>query len=399
MGPYKSYSISVTPESFVWLSSTFSTLLDTPRTTRFFLEKRFEDNCLWVQKIHNRKGYLAEIFRVDDRGRKSCILVPEGTDKQGWAQFTDLLTLRKEAAQKRKTTTTTEDRGKKVSSFSSSSESDSPRRSYAEVLTNSSSSYSSSPKTLPSGSKKEETPSGAFDSPNWTKTVVITRRYFHDDWRKILTKLQEQLDFNITYKPFHTEKAAVSIEDKNLVNLLCKNRGWTTVGKYYVKFEAWNIVKHASPKLLPSYGGWVKFKGIPLHAWNYSSFYQIGEACGGFVEVAKNTRLDLFEADIKIKYNYMGFIPAFVRIADEEGNHFTIQTIVQAEGKWLKERNPRIHGTFTNEAAKNFNEFKQDYEQYQFLDYIAVSASWAISENFQDEKKKSCIGTVICKKQ
>lgn len=39
MGPYKSYSISVTPESFDWLSSTFSTLMDTPKTTRFFLEK------------------------------------------------------------------------------------------------------------------------------------------------------------------------------------------------------------------------------------------------------------------------------------------------------------------------------------------------------------------------
>ena len=83
MGPYKLYSISVPPESFDWLKSTFNTLIETPRTTRFFLEKRFDDNCLWVQKTRNCKGYLAEIFRVDDRGRKSCILVPEGTDKQG----------------------------------------------------------------------------------------------------------------------------------------------------------------------------------------------------------------------------------------------------------------------------------------------------------------------------
>ncbi|KGN64358.2 hypothetical protein Csa_014067, partial [Cucumis sativus] len=135
-----------------------------------------------------------------------------------------MLTLKKEPTQKRKTTTTTDDKGKKTFSYSSSSETDSPRRSYAEVLTNDSSSDS---------------------------------------------------------------------------------------------------------------------------------------ACGRFVEVAKATRdrFDLIEADIKIKYNYSGFIPAFVMIVDEEGIPFTIQTVVQAEGKWLIERNPRIHGTFTNEAAKNFNEF------------------------------------------
>ena len=67
MGPYKSFSIAITLGSLDWLKFTFNTLLDMPRTTRFFLEKRYEDFCLWVQKTHNRKGYLAETFR-DDRG-------------------------------------------------------------------------------------------------------------------------------------------------------------------------------------------------------------------------------------------------------------------------------------------------------------------------------------------
>ena len=141
-----------------------------------------------------------------------------------------MLTLKKEPTQKRKTTTTTDDKGKKTFSYSSSSETDSPRRSYAEVLTNDSSSDSGSPRTLPSdfkGIKKEETSTGDFDSLDWNKTVVITRRYFHDDGKKIMSKLQEQLDLSIIYKPFHAEKAVVTIEDKNLVNLFCKNRGWT----------------------------------------------------------------------------------------------------------------------------------------------------------------------------
>ena len=98
VGPYKSFSIAVTLESLEWLKSSFRTLLDTPRTTRFFLEKRFEDYCLWVQKTYNRKGYIAEIYRVDDRGRKCCILVPEGSEKSSWAQFVSLLYGKKDSS-------------------------------------------------------------------------------------------------------------------------------------------------------------------------------------------------------------------------------------------------------------------------------------------------------------
>ncbi|KGN51135.1 hypothetical protein Csa_009125 [Cucumis sativus] len=294
MGPYKSFSIIATLESLDWLKTTFNTLLKMPRTTRFFLKKGFGDYCLWVQKTHNRKGYLAEFFRVDDKGRKCCILVIEGRDKQGWAQFTEVLSLRKEAPQKRSPQTNPSVRGPKAYSYSSSTDFDNPRHTYVEVLTKGSLSNSDSPNSYNADTKekkKEDTTARKFETFDWSKTEVITKRCFHDDWKKIMEKLQEQLDhLNITYKLFHAEKAMVFLEEKNMVNLLCKNRGWTTIGKFYVKFEAWNISKHATPKVLSSYVGWVKFKGIPLHAWNYSSFYQIGEVCGGFVEVARITR-------------------------------------------------------------------------------------------------------------
>lgn len=96
------------------------------------------------------------------------------------------------------------------------------------MLTKDSSFDSGSPKSYSfdfKGKKKEETDSGAFDSLDWSKIVVITRRYFHDDWKKTMVELQEQLDLNITYRPFHAEKTVVVLEDKNLVNLFCKNKG------------------------------------------------------------------------------------------------------------------------------------------------------------------------------
>nr|ADN33672.1 hypothetical protein [Cucumis melo subsp. melo] len=280
VGPYKSFSIAVTLESLEWLKSTFKTLLDTPLTTRFFLKKRFEEYCLWVQKTYNRKG----------------------------------------------------------------------------------------------------------------RTVVLTRRYFHDDWEKIVEKLNEQLDTTVSYKPFHANKALICFKDFEQANLICKNKGWTTVGRFYVKFEEWNQKDHASPKFVPSYGGWIKVRAVPLHAWNLESFVQIGDACGGFMEVAKETRelTDLIEASIRVKDNYSGFIPAFIKLIDKEERSYIIQVIVKTEGKWHLGRNPSIHGTFTREAARRFDEFNLNSEQYFFEGNLAISPEKAVSMVIgkEDWKKK-----------
>lgn len=95
----------------------------------------------------------------------------------------------------------------------------------------------------------------------------------------------------------------------------------------------------------------------------------------------------MIEADIKIKCNYMGFIPTIINTVDEEGNHFTIQTIAQADGRWMKERNARIHKTFTSEATRNFDEFKSKSEQYFFFGNVVVSPSCTSPKNNQAEDK------------
>lgn len=56
--------------------------------------------------------------------------------------------------------------------------------------------------------------------------------------------------------------------------------------------------------------------------------------------------LNLIEADIKVRYNYSGFIPAFIGISDKEGKNYAIQTVAPLEGKWFTKRNVHIHSTF-----------------------------------------------------
>lgn len=119
---------------------------------------------------------------------------------------------------------------------------------------------------------------------------MLIRMYFHDDWFKIIEKLKDQVELEIHYKLFHAKKALLFFQDESQAKLLCSNKGQTTVGKFHVKFEAWNKNEHSAQKLLPSYGGRTRFKGILLHAWNINNFTQIGDAYGCFMDVARETK-------------------------------------------------------------------------------------------------------------
>uniref|UniRef100_A0A9I9D488 DUF4283 domain-containing protein n=1 Tax=Cucumis melo TaxID=3656 RepID=A0A9I9D488_CUCME len=176
-------------------------------------------------------------------------------------------------------------------------------------------------------------------------------------------------------------QALVHFNSNVPANLLCQNKGWTTVGKYMVRFEKWDPASHASPKLIPSYGGWTTFRGIPLHLWNMKTFQQIGKACGGLLKVAEETKTarNLIEAKLKIRYNYSGFLPAYVKIFDQEGNKFVVQAITHSEGKWLMERNVRLHGTFKRQDAASFDEFNPDSEQFLFDGLEAISPDLPIT--------------------
>lgn len=211
----------------------------------------------------------------------------------------------------------------------------------------------------------------------WRHTIVITRRYFHDDWTKIINALKEINDSVASINPFQADKALIYFNSDEQANLFCKNKGWVAIESFYVKFESWDQEAHSFPKLVPSYGGWLRFRGIPLHAWNINTFKQIGDACGGFEEVGNTTwrKLDLVEARIKVKNNYCGFVPATISISDKERKLYTVHTVTPANGRWIIGRNPKIHGSFTREAASSFEEFDMMAGSYNFRGHCAYPPS------------------------
>ncbi|KGN48335.1 hypothetical protein Csa_004423 [Cucumis sativus] len=104
-----------------------------------------------------------------------------------------------------------------------SSGTDSPRRSYAEVVSQKSSSDSDSlplHKRESHGKRKEEAKTEKKEDFDWNKVVVITRRYIHDDSFKIIDKLKNQLESDITYKQFHAEKAIILFKDTSQAQII-----------------------------------------------------------------------------------------------------------------------------------------------------------------------------------
>lgn len=91
-------------------------------------------------------------------------------------------------------------------------------------------------RNLKSTATKNIPKSESFD---WNRVIVLTRRNFHDDWDKIVDRLREQTESEVQLKPFHAEKALLFFKDPTLAKMLCKNKGWSTVDTFYVKFDQW----------------------------------------------------------------------------------------------------------------------------------------------------------------
>ncbi|KAA0035766.1 hypothetical protein E6C27_scaffold403G00440 [Cucumis melo var. makuwa] len=342
------------------------TLIETPRQNRFFIEKRFHEFCYWVRKTRNRNGYIAEVFSIDQQGRKCCVLVPEGEATSGWVFFLSMVNPNVKTEPKaRPPLEHFYKKGKSIAS--ADSDSDSSRKSCARVV---SEGYSSD-STSCSESKNQR----SVKTLPLENAVVITRRLFHDDWKVIMNSLKKQTKTSFTYNPFHAEKALIIFSEHQNAKSLCSNTRWTTISKFQVKFEFWSIEKHAGQKLIPSYGGWMSFRGIPIHTWNIDTFLQIGNSSEGLLEVEKATmNMDnLIEAKIKVRYNYSGFILATIRIKDKDVHFFVVHTVTICSGKWLAKRDVKIHGSFKRQVAIEFDKFNSKAEQFNFTGDLAIS--------------------------
>ncbi|TYK27679.1 LINE-1 retrotransposable element ORF2 protein [Cucumis melo var. makuwa] len=276
-------------------------LIETPKQNRFSIEKRFHECCYSVKKTRNKNGYIAEVFGIDQQGRKCCVLVLEGDSTCGWVSFLSMIIPNVETEPKVRHPLDHFFKKRNIATIDS--DSDSSRKSYARVVSEGYSSDSSACSEI----KKQR----SVKLLPLENAVVITRRLFYDDWKVIMNSLKRQTESTFTYHPFNAEKALIIFKDPWNMKSLCSNVGWTSDEKFQ----------------------------------NMDTFLQIGNACRGSFEVDKATMNmeNLLEAKIKVRYNYCGFIPATIRIKDKNGHSFVVHSVTICSGKWLAERDVKIH--------------------------------------------------------
>lgn len=70
--------------------------------------------------------------------------------------------------------------------------------------------------------------------------------------------------------------------------------------------------------------------GMPLHWLSPEFFNQVREACGGIIEIHKNTKnfFYLYKAKIRVRANHNGLLPQSVSVSD--GNSPVVVTIAPA---------------------------------------------------------------------
>ena len=90
--------------------------------------------------------------------------------------------------------------------------------------------------------------------------------------------------------------------------------------EFLAKIMRWNMFLHWEYVQIEAKFSWIRVDGLPLNLWNLDTFKLIGEACGGLLEVARETSEQTFlmYAKLKVKGHMSGFLDPIVGIPCED---------------------------------------------------------------------------------
>lgn len=73
---------------------------------------------------------------------------------------------------------------------------------------------------------------------------------------------------NVSYfcflNPIQTDRILLRCEDAEQAKTLGAIRGWYKVGPFFVKFSPWSTEAYLKNPKVPSYGGWIKIRNLPI---------------------------------------------------------------------------------------------------------------------------------------
>lgn len=108
--------------------------------------------------------------------------------------------------------------------------------------------------------------------------------------------------------------------------MLCASADWVAISSFLIKFEKLNSKASTHDLVVPSYGGWIKVRNLPIEDWSLETLKNIVEATLKHpAKLSPNktlSRLDMLEVCIKVIANIYSFQPA---------SHLTNGTLITVE--------------------------------------------------------------------
>lgn len=98
----------------------------------------------------------------------------------------------------------------------------------------------------------------------WSRWIIVQCHSFHDDWHSILRSIPELISEFCSLSPVHAHKALLRCEDGQQAKSLTSVDDWQPIGPCKLRFLPWSTNNMNSNRQVPSYGGWITIRDLPL---------------------------------------------------------------------------------------------------------------------------------------
>ncbi|ONI14438.1 hypothetical protein PRUPE_4G281000 [Prunus persica] len=372
------FHVSLELSCVEWLINELQLILEN-KVQSVFRSYRGDSYQVWVEKGHNWKGYYLRLTKCVHGFTKS-VVIPQGKNDSGWIQIKENLAgILKGKNRTSRHWFTEEDGNTAVSARDRVL-----GKTYKDAVLN-------------EGvvQEQEKGYGSSDDTTNWSWVVVCERLVLHQPWDGIRKAMEGRLEKNVILFPYQINRAFFSCDSKTEALKVCSSGKLAVEGQTDVLLYSWEHgLKNNIPKIV-SYGGWIGINGLPMHWWNKEFFQRIGLECGGLLQVDQRTEnyLYLFEARIKTRKNFIGFLPEILTLTEgTESYHVKIRPISPAiRPTRSRHGQPRISANGTVQAVAG-GEVLTSQRQWRVVENSQVD--WARSNinefDWLEKGNRSC---------
>lgn len=119
--------------------------------------------------------------------------------------------------------------------------------------------------------------------------MVVIKRSVDAKWKVVMDLLHSRLSQNVEMVCMAADRVVVWCNDEAERSMSLTGKSLFYRRNIIARMEPWSIFSHWEHVQIEARNSWIGVEGLPLNLWNVHAFKVTCEACGGLLEVAKET--------------------------------------------------------------------------------------------------------------